>query len=150
MQYRLSTHPASCGLTLWCSFPNFSMIYSVRVEITSVYNGYSFPDIPTMAPLSAMTKSPSVMTGDFPKGCTAFSSGGADLPFMRLYSFISYGTSSSSCDNETMSLHHRCKGKPHRANSHRMRCDREAWRWWRTIVPFGSPDDRLMLHLPQL
>src|SRR5258705_5472753 len=61
-----------------------------------------------IAPDSAMVLPASVMTGDLPSGCTAFSSGGArGIPSIRWYLTISYGVPSSS-------------------RSHRMRCERRS------------------------
>lgn len=46
-------------------------------------------DAPTMAPLSAKFRVPSVMTGAFPNGLTDLSSGGASRSGVRRYFFIS-------------------------------------------------------------
>src|SRR6185437_8917266 len=75
----------------------------------------------TSAPDSAITRPLSSSTGDLPSGCTFFSSGGAKgTGDMRWYLTISYGTPSSS-------------------SSHRMRCERELFRWWTLIVMMPSP-----------
>ena len=65
---------------------------------------------------SASVRSPSVITGDLPRGCTVRSEAGASIvAASRSYRFTSYGRPSSSSNQRT-------------------RWERELFRWWTVIM----------------
>lgn len=96
-QYKLSSLPCSVeGLS--DSFPYLLIRYSIALVSTTKRDSLdeTLHYWPTMAPLSARLRSPSVITGLFPRGLTASNSGGARRSGPLWYRLISYGISSSS------------------------------------------------------